>query len=79
MLSAVNHQPVNPQNVASIIVAILIYKITVQILLPLRTICICLWYKNFCNDNDVVKIADQKFMNRVNQEVKRRKRNKYKD
>ena len=79
MLSAVNHPPVNPQNIASIIVAILIYKITIQMLLPLRTICICLWYKNFCNDNDVVKIADQKFMNRVNQEVKRRKKSRYKD
>lgn len=77
MLSAMNHAPVEPLDISKLIVAVVIYKIIIQMLLPLRTICMCLWYKTYCNDNDVVKQVDKKFMNRVNKEVKRRK--KYKD
>ena len=77
MLSAINHKPLEPIDVSKLIVMISIYSLTIQALLPLRTIRVCLWYKMYCNDNDVVKKVDQKFMNRVNKEVKRRK--KYKD
>lgn len=77
MLSAINCPPLMPKDIASLIMTLITYTLVIQFLLPLRTICICLWYKNFCNDNDVVKKVDQKFMNRVNKEVKKRKR--YKD
>lgn len=77
MLSAFNHRPADPTDISSFIVIFSVYKVVIQMLLPLRTICMCLWYKTFCNDNDVVKKVDQKFMNRVNKEVKRKK--KYKD
>lgn len=77
MLSAMNHKPLEPIDVSKLLVMIAVYNTTFQMLLPLRTICMCLWYKTYCNDNDVVKKVDQKFMNRVNKEVKRRK--KYKD
>lgn len=76
-LSAINHKPIEPIDISRLIVMTAVYKLTIQMLLPIRTICMCLWYKTYCNDNDVVKKADQKFMNRVNKEVKRRKR--YKD
>lgn len=74
MMSAINHQPLTPQIVANFIVGCIIYGIVIQILLPLRTICMCLWYKTYCNDNDVVKKVDKKFLNRVNQEVKRQRK-----
>ncbi len=70
MLSAVNHPPLAPIDVASFIVLIIIYKLVIQLLLPLRTICICLWYKTYCNDNDVVKKLDEKFMKRVKKKYK---------
>ena len=77
VLSAMGVAQITPSQVALFIVQALIIIVTIQLLLPLRGICMCLWYKTYCNDNDVVKKVDQKFMNRVNKEVKRRK--KYKD
>lgn len=74
MLSAINHEPLAPINVATFIVTLTIFRMVSQMLLPLRTICLCLWYKTFCNDNDVVKKIDKKFMDRINKDVKRKKR-----
>ena len=74
MLSTVHQSPVTPESVSGFFVTSAIYVVTIQLLLPLRTICFCLWYKLYGKENDAVKKVDAKFMERVNKEVKRRKK-----
>ena len=76
MLSAIHQEPLTVLSVSQIILVLTIFKTTARMLLPLRIICIFLWYKNYCNDNDVVKKIDEKFLKRINKEANKKKRKK---
>lgn len=65
ILSAFNQNPITPEIVSGLIVKYFIYMTTIQLLLPLRSVCVFLWYKTHCNDNDVVRKADEKFLKKI--------------
>ena len=65
VLSAMGIQQIMPEQVALFIVQVLLWLIVVQFLLPLRTICICLWYKNFHNDAGAMKQIDDRILDRA--------------
>ena len=65
VLSAAGLKQIMPEQVALFIVQALIIIITIQLLLPLRVICMCLWYKNFYNDAGSMKQIDDKILERA--------------
>jgi hypothetical protein len=75
VLSAMGYSQIMPSQVATFIVQALIVIIVIQLLLPLRAICMCLWYKNFHNDSGAMKKIDDRILERAgaNKKTKRRK------
>lgn len=75
VLSALGVSQISPAQVALFIVQILIIMIVIQFLLPLRVICMCLWYKNFYNSAGAMKTIDDKILDRagVSDKKKRKK------
>jgi hypothetical protein len=75
VLSAMGYSQIMPSQVATFIVQALIVIIVIQLLLPLRVICMCLWYKNFHNDSGAMKKIDDRILERAgaNKKTKRRK------
>ena len=65
VLSAMGVQQITPSQVALFIVQSLIVIIVIQLLLPLRVICMCLWYKNFYNDSGAMKKIDDRILDRA--------------
>lgn len=74
VLSAAGIQQIMPNQVALFIVQALIIIIVIQLLLPLRVICMCLWYKNFYNDAGSMKKIDDKILERAGAKKSRRKK-----
>ena len=74
ILSAAGIQQIMPNQVALFIVQALIIIIVIQLLLPLRVICMCLWYKNFYNDAGSMKKIDDKILERAGAKKSRRKK-----
>ena len=65
VLSAMGVTQIMPSQVALFIVQFLIVVIIIQMLLPLRAICMCLWYKNFYNDAGAMKNIDDRILDRA--------------
>lgn len=65
VLSAMGVSQIMPSQVALFIAQALIIIIIVELLLPLRVICMCLWYKNFHNDAGSMKKIDDKILDRA--------------
>lgn len=74
VLSAMGAKQIMPTQVAYFIVRALILIVMIQFLLPLRVICMCLWYKNFYNDSGAMKQIDDRILDRAG--AKKRKRRK---
>lgn len=71
VLSAVGITQITPDAAALFIVRIWIVILVIQFLLPLRVICMCLWYKNFHNDSGAMKITDDRILKRAVREKRR--------
>lgn len=65
IIATMGIKPITPLWVATVFVSIAIWVIVIQLLLPLRSICMCIWYKTYCNDDDVVRKADEKFIKKA--------------
>ena len=65
VLSAMGAAQIMPSQVALFIAKALILIIIVELLLPLRVICMCLWYKNFHNDAGSMKKIDDRILERA--------------
>lgn len=65
VLSAMGINQIMPNQVALFIIQFLIVVIIIQMLLPLRVICMCLWYKNFYNDAGAMKKIDDRILDRA--------------
>jgi len=74
VLSAMGAAQITPSQVALFIVQALILIIVIQFLLPLRVICMCLWYKNFYNDAGSMKKIDDRILARAGVDKKKRRR-----
>lgn len=74
VLSAMGIAQLTPAQVAIFIIQLLIIVVVIQILLPLRVICMCLWYKNFYNDAGVMKKIDDKILDRAGASTKKKRR-----
>ena len=73
VLSAAGISQIMPAQVALFIVQFLTVIIVIQMLLPLRVISMCLWYKNFHNDSGAMKKIDDAILDRAGVNKKRRK------
>lgn len=65
ILSAAGCHQITPEQIAYLIIKCLIIIIVIQLLLPLRVICMCLWYKNFYNDAGAMKQIDDRILARA--------------
>jgi hypothetical protein len=74
ILSAAGVTQIMPVQVALFIVKLLVIVITIQLLLPLRVICMCLWYKNFYNDAGAMKKLDDSILERAEASKKNKKK-----
>ena len=74
VLSAMGVAQITPSQVALFIVQALIIIVTIQLLLPLRGICMCLWYKNFYNDAGAMKKIDDRILARACVDKKKRRK-----
>lgn len=74
VLSAMGVTQIMPSQVALFIVQALIVIVIIQLLLPLRCICMCLWYKNFYNDAGAMKKIDDRILSRAGAEKKKRRK-----
>lgn len=74
VLSAMGLNQITPNQVAVFIVQALIIIIVIQLLLPLRVICMCLWYKNFYNDAGAMKKIDDRILDRAGANKKKRRK-----
>ena len=74
ILSAAGLNQIMPAQVALFIVQVLIVIIVIQLLLPLRVICMCLWYKNFYNDAGAMKKVDDRILDRAGTHKKAKKK-----
>ena len=74
VLSAMGVAQITPSQVALFIVQALIIIVTIQLLLPLRGICMCLWYKNFYNDAGAMKKIDDRILARAGVDKKKRRK-----
>lgn len=75
VLSAAGQTQIMPEQVALFITKAIIILVVIQFLLPLRVICMCLWYKNFYNDAGAMKKIDDRILDRAGAS-KRTKRKK---
>lgn len=73
ILSTMGIKPITPLWTAEAIVSIVIWGMVIQMLLPLRSVCMCLWYKTQYNDDDIVKKVDERFMKRALSSRKKKK------
>lgn len=73
VLSAMGVKQIMPFQVAYFIVRALILVVVIQLLLPLRVICMCLWYKNFYNDAGSMKKIDDRILDRAGARKQRRR------
>ena len=73
VLSAMGVKQIMPIQVAYFIVRVLILVVVIQLLLPLRVICMCLWYKNFYNDAGAMKKIDDRILDRAGARKQRRR------
>lgn len=74
VLSAMNIAQITPSQVATFIVQLIILIIVIQLLLPLRVICMCLWYKNFYNDAGAMKKIDDRILDRAGATKKKKRK-----
>ncbi len=74
VLSAAGIHQIMPAQVALFVTKFLIIIIIIQLLLPLRVICMCLWYKNFYNDAGAMKKIDDRILERAGAKKTRRKK-----
>ena len=74
VLSAAGLTQLTPEQVALFIVQASIIIITIQLLLPMRVICMCLWYKNFYNDAGAMKMVDDRILERAGAHKKSKKK-----
>lgn len=74
VLSAMGAVQITPNQVAGFIVQALIVVGVIQLLLPLRVICMCLWYKNFYNDAGAMKKIDDKILDRAGANTKKKRK-----
>ncbi len=74
VLSAMGAAQITPVQVATFIVQALIIIGVIQLLLPLRVICMCLWYKNFYNDAGAMKKIDDKILDRAGANTKKKRK-----
>lgn len=74
VLSAMGALQITPSQVAIFIVQAVILIAVIQLLLPLRVICMCLWYKNFYNDAGAMKKIDDRILDRAGASKKKRRK-----
>lgn len=74
VLSAMGVAQITPIQVATFIVQSLIIIVVIQLLLPLRVICMCLWYKNFYNDAGAMKKIDDRVLDRAGASTKKKRK-----
>lgn len=74
VLSAMGVSQITPVQVATFIVQALIVIGIIQLLLPLRVICMCLWYKNFYNDAGAMKKIDDRILDRAGASSKKKRK-----
>lgn len=72
-LSAMGLHMVSTTSAACFIVKAFITVLVIQFLLPLRVICMCLWYKNFHNDSGSMKKFDDRILDRAGANKKAKK------
>ena len=65
VISAMGFAQITPEGAALFFVKLWIVIAVIQIMLPLRVICMCLWYKNFYNDSGYMKKLDDKVLKRA--------------
>lgn len=74
VLSAMGVTQITPVQVGTFIVQALIVIGVIQLLLPLRVICMCLWYKNFYNNAGAMKKIDDKILDRAGASAKKKRK-----
>lgn len=74
VLSAMGTSQITPQQVALFIVQVAIVAVFIQLLLPLRVISMCLWYKNFYNDAGAMKKIDDRILERAGAQKKNKRK-----
>ncbi len=74
VLSAMGATQITPMQVSTFIVQTLIIIVVIQLLLPLRVICMCLWYKNFYNDAGAMKKIDDRVLDRAGASTKKKRK-----
>ncbi|DAA96090.1 TPA: hypothetical protein CPT80_05430 [Candidatus Gastranaerophilales bacterium HUM_9] len=74
VLSAMGIAQIMPKQVALFIVQFLIIIMVIQLLLPLRVICMCLWYKNFYNNAGAMKKIDDRILDRAGVPTKKKRK-----
>lgn len=74
VLSAMGIKQIMPIQVSLFTVQFLIWIVIVQMLLPLRVICLCLWYKNFHNDAGAMKQIDDRILDRAGAKKNQRRK-----
>ncbi|MCR5265431.1 MAG: hypothetical protein K6E29_02420 [Cyanobacteria bacterium RUI128] len=74
VLSAMGLKQIMPLQVSLFIVQFLIWIVIIQMLLPLRVICLCLWYKNFHNDAGAMKQIDDRILERAGAKKSQRRK-----
>lgn len=74
VISAMGISQIMPIQVCDVIIRLLICSIIIELLLPLRVICMCLWYKNFYNDSGAMKRVDDRILERATGKKQRRKK-----
>ncbi len=65
VLSAAGIPQLSTTQVALFLIQTIIIIVVIQLLLPLRVICMCLWYKNFHNDAGAMKKIDDRILDRA--------------
>lgn len=74
VLSAMGVKQISPEQVALFIVQFVIIIAVIQLLLPLRVICMCLWYKNYYNNAGAMKKIDDKILDRAGVPTKKKRK-----
>lgn len=74
VLSAAGLKQIMPTQVALFLAQATVLTLVVGFLLPLRAICMCLWYKNFYNDAGAMKKIDDRILNRAGSGKNKRKK-----
>ena len=74
VLSAMGISQITPIQISTFFVSAMLIIIIIQFLLPLRVICLCLWYKNFYNNAGSMKKIDDKILKRATSDKKSRKK-----